>query len=131
MFNLIIDKDSKIFWEGAKQKKLMIQKSKNSGIHFLYSIGHSKILADEDCEWVEASGNGIIYSFTISYIPGGSKYYLDKTPYVISSILLQENVRLMSNIITNNIEDVQIGKKVKVEFKELNEEITLPYFKLL
>ena len=31
MFNLMIDKDSKTFWEGAKKNKLMLQKSKNNG----------------------------------------------------------------------------------------------------
>ena len=31
MFNLMIDKDSRIFWEGAKNNKLMVQKSKSTG----------------------------------------------------------------------------------------------------
>jgi uncharacterized OB-fold protein len=82
-------------------------------------------------EWVEASGNGKIYSFTVSYIPGGSKYYLDKTPYVIGSILLEENVRIMSNIITNDIKSLEIGKKVKVCFRKLTDEIVFPCFKLV
>ena len=131
MFNLITDKDSKTFWEGAKKNKLMLQKSKNNGNYFLYSVGHSNVAADHDFEWVEASGNGKIYSFTVSYIPGGSKYYLDKTPYVIGSILLEENVRIMSNIITDNIKSVEIGKKVKVYFRKLSDEIVFPCFKLV
>ena len=78
MFNLFIDKDSRVFWEGAKKNRLMLQKSKNNGNFFLYSVGHSNVAADHKFEWVEASGNAKIYSFTVSYIPGGSKYYLDK-----------------------------------------------------
>ena len=31
MFNLMIDKDSRTFWEGAKKNRLMLQKSKNNG----------------------------------------------------------------------------------------------------
>ena len=131
MFDLIIDKDSKFFWEGAKKNRLMLQKSKNNGNFFLYSVGHSDVAADHEFEWVEASGNGEIYSFTVSYIPGGSKYYLDKVPYVIGSILLEENVRIMSNIITNDISSLQIGKKVKVCFRKLNDDITFPCFKLV
>ena len=131
MFNLMIDKDSKTFWEGAKKNKLMLQKSKNNNNFFLYSIGHSDVAIDHDFEWVEVSGNGKIYSFTVSYIPGGSKYYLDKTPYVIGSILLEENVRIMSNIITDDIKTVEIGKKVKVYFRKLSDEIVFPCFKLV
>ena len=131
MFNLKIDKDSRNFWEGAKQNKLMIQKSKKSGLCFLYSIGHSNVLANEDYEWIEASGKGVIYSYTVSHIAGGSKYYLDKVPYVIGSVLLAENVRVTSNIITNNIGNVEIGKNVKVVFKRLNNDIFFPCFKLV
>mgnify|MGYP005755895883 CR=1 FL=1 len=131
MFNLIIDKDSRIFWEGAKKNKLMIQKSKNTGIHFLYSIGHSNISASEEYEWVEASGKGTIYSFTICHIPGGSKYYLDKTPYVIGSILLEEKVRITSNIISNDLGAIKISRKVSVHFKKLNDNIYFPCFKLV
>ena len=131
MFNLMIDKDSRTFWEGAKQNKLMIQRSKKNGKCFLYSLGHSEVVADHQYEWVEASGNGIIYSFTVSYIPGGSRYYIDKTPYIIASILLDERVRIMSNIITNERRNVKIGKKVKVYFRKLSDEIIFPCFKLL
>ena len=131
MFNLIIDKDSRIFWEGAKQNKLMIQRSKKSGIHFFYSIGHANVSADEDYEWVEASGKGVIYSFTIAHIPGGSKYYIEKTPYIIGSVLLSENVRITSNIITTDINALEIGKQVIVAFKKMDNDITFPFFKLL
>ncbi|MDC0651688.1 Zn-ribbon domain-containing OB-fold protein [Alphaproteobacteria bacterium] len=131
MFNLIIDKDSREFWDGAKKNKLMIQKCKSSGLCFLYSRGHTGVSAANEYEWVEASGNGTIYSYTVSYIPGGSKYYLDKTPYIIGSILLEEGVRLTSNIISKNFENIQIGKKVKVEYVKLNEELVFPCFKLV
>ena len=131
MFNLVIDKDSREFWEGAKVKKLMIQRSKQTGVYFLYSIGHSKVSAAEDYEWVQASGEGTIYSFTISYIAGGSKYYIDKTPYIIGSILLKEGVRITSNILSDNIKNIKIGKRVVVKFKRLNKDIIFPCFKLI
>ena len=131
MFNLKIDKDSRKFWEGARKNKLMIQRSMKTGLYFLYSIGHSNISADEDYEWVEASGKGIIYSYTISHIAGGSSYYTDKTPYVIGSILLEENVRLTSNIFTDEPDKIKIGMNVVVGFRKLDEQIYFPYFKLV
>ena len=131
MFNLIIDKDSRKFWEGAKENKLMLQRSKRNGVYFFYSIGHSNVSANDAYEWIEASGKGTIYSFTVCHIPGGSKYYLDKTPYIIGSILLEEKVRIMSNIITDNQDSVKIGKEVFVYFKKLNDDIFFPCFKLI
>ena len=40
-----------------------VQKSKNNGNYFLYSVGHSNVAADHEFEWVKASGNGTIYSY--------------------------------------------------------------------
>ena len=131
MFNLLYDIDSLEFWEGAKKEKLMIQRSKVSGLYFFYSLGCSGVSADEEYEWVQAKGIGKIYSFTISHIPGGSEYYVNRTPYVIGSILLNEGVRITTNIISNNFNEIKIGKDVEVFFKKLDENITFPCFKLI
>ena len=131
MFNLIKDIDSYEFWKGAKENRLLIQKSTLSNKFFLYSRSYSGVSANEPFEWVEASGKGIIYSFTISNIAGGSEFYIKKTPYVIASILLEEGVRLMSNIVDSHHSEIKIGKKVKVVFKELNAEVTFPCFKII
>ena len=131
MFNLLKDVDSNEFWEGAKQNKLFIQKSTKSEKYFFYSRSFSGVEADEPFEWVESSGKGTIYSFTISHIPGGSEYYINKTPYVIGVILLEEGVRLMSNIVDCDHSSVEIGKKVKVVFKRLTNEIVLPCFTIV
>ena len=124
MFELKIDKDSRVFWDGAKENKLMIKRSQISKKCFLYSLAHTGISASEDYEWIEASGKGTIYSFTISHIPGGSKYYIDKTPYIIASILLEEGVRLTSNIISKDFKE-NSGVPIKTIFNDIE------FFKLL
>ena len=48
----------------------------------------------------------------------------------IGSILLEEGVRLMSNIVDCDHSEVEIGRKVKVVFKKLENEIVFPCFKL-
>ena len=78
-----------------------------------------------------ASGKGTIYSYTISHIAGGSEYYINKTPYVIGIILLEEGVRLMTNIVNSKHSSIEIGKNVKVVFKRLNDEIVLPCFTIV
>ena len=131
MFNLLLDIDSFKFWEGAKKNKLLIQKSTISKKHFLYSRSFSGIAADEPFEWVESSGKGTIYSFTISHIAGGSEFYVNKTPYIVASILLDEGVRLMSNIVDCDHSIVEIGKNVKVIFKKLDSDLVFPCFTIV
>ena len=131
MFNLQLDIDSIKFWEGAKKNKLLIQKSTTSKKYFLYSRSFSGVAADEPFEWVESSGKGTIYSFTISHIAGGSEFYVNKTPYIVASILLDEGVRLMSNIVDCDHSIVEIGKNVKVVFKKLDSDLVFPCFTIV
>ena len=131
MFNLQIDIDSLKFWEGAKKNKLLIQKSTTSKKYFLYSRSFSGVTADEPFEWVESAGKGTIYSFTISHIAGGSEFYVNKTPYIVASILLEEGVRLMSNIVDCDHSIVKIGKNVKVVFKKLDNDLVFPCFTIV
>ena len=131
MFNLLLDIDSFQFWESAKKNKLLIQKSTISKKYFLYSRSFSGVAADEPFEWVESSGKGTIYSFTISHIAGGSEFYVNKTPYIVASILLDEGVRLMSNIVDCDHSIVEIGKNVKVVFKKLDNGLVFPCFTIV
>ena len=131
MFNLQKDIDSIEFWNGAKKGRLMIKKCNKSSKYFLYSGGNLALQKGLDYEWVEASGKGSIYSYTKSNIPGGSKYYLNKVPYIIAIVLLEEGVKIMTNIYESDEKNIKIGKSVKVIFKKLDENITFPCFKII
>ncbi len=130
MFNLQKDIDSIEFWEGAKKGKLMLQQCSHSAEYFLYSRANLKYKGGFNYKWVEASGKGIIYSFTITNIAGGSEYFVGKTPYVVAIILLDEGVKIMSNIITQNFKAIKIGKRVEVSFIKMNKDLSFPCFRI-
>ena len=75
------------------------------------------------------------YMYTITLINDltirSSEDYVDKTPYIIGSILLDEGVRLMSNIVYTDHINIKIGKKVKVIFKKYNADLVVPCFTLI
>ena len=130
MFNLQKDLDSIEYWEGAKKGKLMIQRCKQSNEYFFYSRANISYENSFDYEWVESSGKGYIYSFTVSNIPGG-KFYIDKTPYVVAIILLEEGVKIISNIYNYDFNKIKIEQKVEVRFKRIDKDLTLPYFTII
>ena len=81
-----------------------------------------------DLQWVRASGQGTVASFTIVR-RGISKAY--PAPYVVALIDLEEGPRMMSNIIEAEPEQVSIGAAVSVDLQHWSEGTTLPVFRLL
>ena len=49
----------------------------------------------------------------------------------MASIELEEGARIISNIITKDIENISIGDSVKVVFEKQDDEFTIPKFELV
>ncbi len=121
--------ETKPFWEAAKQHKLVIPRSKQTGEYFFYpralSPGNDM---SEDIEWVESEGKGKVWTFSIHHM-GPSKAYKGEPPYVVALIEMEEGVKMMSNVVDIDPKEVFIGMDVKVIFDDVTDEVTLPKFK--
>jgi uncharacterized OB-fold protein len=80
--------------------------------------------------WVEASGRGTVYSYTVIR-QNFSRSFKHLIPYVVALIDLDEGPRLMTNIIGCAPEDVRIGAAVRAHFEPVSDEVALPMFQLL
>jgi uncharacterized OB-fold protein len=125
-----IDPDSAPYWDGARAGKLMIQRCNKTGQTFLYSRQLVPGVDESQVEWVEASGKGEIYSFTVARRPAGAAF-ADDCPYVIASITLEEGARIMTNVVTDDVDSVKIGMPVIVFYDQVSDELTIPKFKPL
>ncbi|MDQ0287316.1 putative OB-fold protein [Desulfofundulus luciae] len=113
------------FWEGCKEGKLLLQKCNDCGEYIFYPRALCPHCMSQSLSWVESSGRGEVYTFSIHHrgpTPGF------KPPYVVALIDLEEGVRIMSNVIGCDPNEVKIGMKVKVTFEQLSEDIYLPKF---
>lgn len=124
-----IDPSSRPFWEAAKAHRLVIQRCGDCGAYIFYPRATCTTCGSDRLEWTEASGEGSVYSYTISYRPAGAGFK-DDVPYVVAVIELKEGPRLLSNIVTEDVESVTIGQAVRVVFDDVTDEITLPKFAL-
>ncbi len=57
-------------------------------------------------EWIEASGRGTVYSFTVIR-QNYSRPFRDWIPYVVALVDLEEGPRVMTNIVDCEPDDVQ------------------------
>lgn len=126
----LLREETKAFWEGAKNHKLLIQHCNSCGqlIYFPRILCHNCL--STDVGWIETKGRGTLYSYTIirqSSDPAFQPY----VPYVYAIIELDEGVRMITNIVCDDLSSLAIGKDVQVTFDDVNDEITIPRFKLV
>jgi uncharacterized OB-fold protein len=116
------------FWDGTREGKLLIQKCEDCKQHIFYPRIACPHCFSDNIIWVEASGKGTIYAFTVMENNAPSPFLKDM-PYVIAVIILEEGVRMLSNIVECNLDKLQCDQAVEVTFEKKNDEFTLPKFK--
>jgi uncharacterized OB-fold protein len=83
----------------------------------------------QQIEWIELSGRGRIYSYTV--VRRALTAALERSvPYVIAVVELPdaEGVRLLSNVVDMEIEDVHIGMGVAVVWDDVTSGVAVPRF---
>ena len=123
-----IDAESEPYWTGAREGRLMIQRCGRTGRCFLYSRRLAPGADEADIRWIEAKGTGTVYSFTVCHAPAGPAFR-DETPYVVACVELDEGARIVSNLVTDDIDAVRIGQRVEAFFDKVSEELTIPKFR--
>jgi uncharacterized OB-fold protein len=115
------------YWEAAREHRLVIQACGNCGHRFFYPRSTCPRCLGTDLNWIEASGEGVVYSYTVlrqATTPG----FEAEVPYVLAIVELDEGVRMTTNVIGCSPEDVRIGMPVEVVFDDVSPEVTLPKF---
>lgn len=126
----IIDPGSRPFWDAAKEHRLSIPRCRSCENHFFYPREFCPICHSDELEWVDASGRGTVYSFTIVRKPAGPAFAAD-IPYIVAMIALDEGPRMLTNLIVGDVGAVRIGDRVEVRFIDVTEDVTLPKFTII
>ena len=120
--------DTKPFWDGVRQGKLMLQYCTEAKKFQYYPRPVSIYTGRRTLEWREVSGMGSIYACTVVRIPGPG---LDgRLPLCVATVELDEGVRMIANIVNCAPEDLAIGKRVMLAWDRLTDEQQYPAFAL-
>ncbi|TCK30866.1 hypothetical protein EV667_0970 [Ancylobacter aquaticus] len=122
----VTDVTSDPFWEGARAGRLMIQRCPVTGMHQWYPRAHSIHSPGASPEWVEASGQGTIFSFTT--IQRGMSAF--ETPYTCVLVMLDEGVLVLSRLEAEPGADIRVGMPVEAFFGEVQGTPDLPLFRI-
>lgn len=99
------------FWAAAADGRLVVQHCQSCGRRQFYPrplcLGCGQMP-----EWLEASGDGTVYTFTVIR-QNGAPGFAKRLPYVVAMIDLAEGPRMMGNVIGCGLDDVHIGMAVR------------------
>jgi uncharacterized OB-fold protein len=124
----VINDWARPFWQAAREQRLIVQKCSDCGKHIFYPRIACPHCFSDNVEWVEASGKGTVYSYTVVESNAPSAFVPDM-PYVVAVVKLEEGVQMLSNIVGCSPSDVKCDMPVEVVFERLDEEFTLPKFR--
>jgi hypothetical protein len=123
----VVNPESQRFWEATASGTFLIRRCNACGAAIWYPRQICPECHSLDTNWVEASGRGVIYSFTI--VRRGDGPYKDAAPYVVAYVELEEGPRVLTNIVADP-ETVEVGQPVTVVFHDTGSGSALPRFRL-
>ena len=120
------------FWEGAKQGKLMLPRCTNCNRVHWYPRHICPHCHSTEIEWIEGSGEGRVHTFAVQHRAFGG--WAEEAPFVTAYIDLQEGDRMLT--VLRGVDPTKpdlgwIGRKTKVEFEEANENIHIPFWRVV
>jgi uncharacterized OB-fold protein len=119
--------DSRLYWNAARERRLVIRECKKCGRKHFMPRHQCPHCWSDDLEWVQSSGNGTVYSFSVVH-RAPTAAFAQRVPYVIAMIDLDDGPRMFANIVGATALDVAIGDRVKLTFEDRGEGAMLPQF---
>ncbi|WP_054816646.1 bifunctional MaoC family dehydratase N-terminal/OB-fold nucleic acid binding domain-containing protein [Nocardia arizonensis] len=122
----LVSHDTEFFWEGTKAGELRIQQLPDG------SLRHPPIPAvwKDKAEWTDyvvASGRGTVFSYVVHHAP---KVPGRRLPFVVALVELEEGVRMLGELRGVDPAEVEVGLPVRAGFEKLDDDATLPYWKV-
>jgi uncharacterized OB-fold protein len=123
------NRDTAYFWEGTAAGELRLQRC-----NACEALRHPPGPACPDCGaldrgFVTASGEGEVFSWVVHrhpQVPGR------QTPFVIALVTLDEGPRVLGELlgVDPDTTDDLIGARVRIDFQRVDDELTLPVWRL-
>ncbi len=108
------------FWDAAGQGRLLIKTCAACGERHHYPRPLCPFCFSDRTEWIQASGRGTIYSYSVMRrVPA---------PYAIAYVTLEEGPTMMTNIVDGDLDALRIGQPVKLVFKPTEGGPPVPMF---
>jgi uncharacterized protein len=111
--------ETRAFWDATAGGRLVLAHCDACGSVIWYPKTYCSECGGLSVSWLDASGLGTIYSFTVVHRARGA--FGDAVPFVIAYVELAEGPRVLTNIVGCDPAQVSIGQAVQVVFCDTGE----------
>ncbi len=116
------------FWEGARRGELRIQHCTTCGKHQHYARMLCSHCGETTLEWVTASGNGTVYSYTVIR-QNGVPPFNERVPFVVATVDLDEDgARMIASMPGVEPGDARVGMRVRAAFRPASDDVAFVDF---
>lgn len=115
---------SQPYWDGLKAHEVRIQQCEACGHWIFFPRAHCPACASRALAWRRISGNGTLYSFTVTRVPTLPEF-TDEMPQLLAVVQLDEGPHLNTTLVGAAPEAWKIGDRVRPVFDERPGSMTL------
>ncbi|MGW3967595.1 Zn-ribbon domain-containing OB-fold protein [Amycolatopsis sp. NPDC005003] len=116
---------SRPFWDAAADGRLVLPKCGDCGLTFFAPEPACPGCLSREWTYVPSAGTGTVYAVTVVHRAPGPGF---EVPFALAVVDLDDGVPLLSHVVGCPVDDVVVGLRVRVDFRPLTAELTLPYF---
>ncbi len=122
---------TKPFWDAAKRGVLELQRCQSCGNFQHPPYATCLKCIGVDLKFEPVTGGGTIYAYTIMYHTGDQRF-ASVVPYasIIVELDAAPGALLAGNLLGAPYTEAKVGRRVEVVFERLDDDITLPQFRL-
>lgn len=126
MIRPMIGRDSRFFWDGTLAHELRIPVCNACGAKRFPPGPACQECDAYDRGYEVSSGTGTVFSYVVHrYPPVPGK----ELPIVIALIDVDEGVRMVGEVVDVADDEIEIGMRLRVDYRDVDDELTLPVWK--
>jgi uncharacterized OB-fold protein len=116
------------FWDATREQRLLVQWCNGCDEPIFFPREVCPQCLSSDLGWRPSEGAGTVYAVSVQHRPAMA-VLADRVPYAVVLVDLDDGIRIMSNVIGCDPNEVAIGQRVSVCWEPLTDGRQLPQFR--
>lgn len=116
------------FWRSVDRRAMELPYCKSCGCFHFYPRPVCPECWSDDLDWRPVGGRGAVWSYTVvRFAHGANEGWKTRVPYVVALVELEEDVRMMGNVVDCPVGSVRSGMAVELDYREYEDGL-IPVF---